>query len=74
MNPYNGCRSYGSSAVRDIDIEVVKRSTTVAGFVPIAKRWPVEQIDGTPMLHRRLPVRPRDHTCHLSVQQTPWPG
>ena len=30
-------------AVLGIDIEVVKRNDTLPGFVPIAKRWVVEQ-------------------------------
>ena len=41
-------------AVLGIDVEVVKRSDTAAGFLPIAKRWVVEQTHGTLMLHRRL--------------------
>jgi transposase len=41
-------------AVRGIDVEQVLRSDSRAGFVPIAKRWIVEQVNGTLMLHRRL--------------------
>jgi transposase len=41
-------------AVRGIDVVQVLRSDTTAGFVPIAKRWIVEQVNGTLMLHRRL--------------------
>jgi len=41
-------------AVHGIDVEQVLRSDTTAGFVPIAKRWIVEQVNGTLMLHRRL--------------------
>ena len=41
-------------AVIGVDVEVVKRSDTKPGFVPIAKRWVVEQVNGTLMLHRRL--------------------
>jgi len=41
-------------AVNGIDVEQVRRSDTRAGFVPVAKRWLVEQVNGTLMLHRRL--------------------
>jgi hypothetical protein len=41
-------------AVRGIDVEQVKRSDTVTGFVPQKRRWVVEQTHGTLMLHRRL--------------------
>lgn len=41
-------------AVLNIDVEVVKRSDTRAGFVPVKKRWIVEQVYGTLMLHCRL--------------------
>jgi transposase len=41
-------------ALRGIDVEQVLRSDSRAGFVPIAKRWIVEQVNGTLMLHRRL--------------------
>ena len=41
-------------AVHGIDVEQVLRSDSRAGFVPIAKRWIVEQVNGTLMLHRRL--------------------
>ena len=41
-------------AVHGIDVEQVKRSDTRPGFVPVAKRWIVEQTNGTLMLHRRL--------------------
>ncbi|WP_329108704.1 IS5 family transposase [Micromonospora sp. NBC_01699] len=41
-------------AVLGIDVEVVKRSDTMPGFVPVKKRWIVEQTYGTLMLHRRL--------------------
>jgi hypothetical protein len=34
-------------ALMGIDVEQVKRSDTKAGFVPIAKRWVVEQVNGT---------------------------
>ena len=41
-------------AVHGIDVEQVLRSDSRAGFVPIPKRWIVEQVNGTLMLHRRL--------------------
>lgn len=41
-------------AVHGIDVEVIKRSDTVAGFVPQKRRWVAEQTNGTLMLHRRL--------------------
>jgi transposase len=41
-------------ALHGIDVEQVLRSDSRAGFVPIAKRWIVEQVNGTLMLHRRL--------------------
>jgi hypothetical protein len=34
-------------ALLGIDVEQVKRSDTRAGFVPVAKRWLVEQVNGT---------------------------
>jgi hypothetical protein len=41
-------------AVNGIDVEQLKRSDTRAAFVPVAKRWLVEQVNGTLMLRRRL--------------------
>jgi Transposase DDE domain len=41
-------------AVLGIDVEQVKRCDTKPGFVPVAKRWVAEQVNGTLMLHRRL--------------------
>src|SRR5205814_1782357 len=41
-------------ALHGIDVEQVLRSDLTAGFVPVAKRWVVEQTHGTLMLHRRL--------------------
>ncbi|MFF3015369.1 hypothetical protein [Streptomyces sp. NPDC057939] len=40
----------------DIDVEVVRRNPADQGkgFVPQPKRWIVEQVNGTLMLHRRL--------------------
>lgn len=58
-------------AVRGIDVEQVLRSDTRAGFVPIAKRWIVEQVNGTLMLHRRL-VREYEIRESSSESHTWW--
>jgi hypothetical protein len=58
-------------AVLGIDIEVVKRNDTLPGFVPIAKRWVVEQTHGTLMLHRRL-TREYESRPESSVSRTLW--
>ena len=58
-------------ALLDIDVEVVKRSDTKPGFVPIAKRWVVEQVNGTLMLHRRL-VREYESRPESSVSRALW--
>jgi transposase len=58
-------------AVLGIDVEVVKRSDTAAGFLPIAKRWVVEQTHGTLMLHRRL-AREYESRPASSVSRTLW--
>jgi transposase len=58
-------------AVLGVDVEVVKRSDTKPGFVPIAKRWVVEQVNGTLMLHRRL-VREYESRPESSVSRTLW--
>ncbi|KXK59699.1 hypothetical protein AWW66_22730 [Micromonospora rosaria] len=58
-------------AVLGIDIEVVKRSDTRPGFVPVRKRWIVEQTYGTLMLHRRL-VREYEIRPESSVSRTWW--
>ncbi|WP_432431140.1 hypothetical protein [Streptomyces hygroscopicus] len=49
-------------ALLDIDVEVVRRypADQGKGFVPQPKRWIVEQVNGTLMLHRRL-ARAYDH-------------
>lgn len=57
-------------AVHGIDIEVVKRCDSRAGFVPIAKRWIVEQVNGTLMMHRRL-VREYE-TRPASAESRTW--
>jgi len=58
-------------AVLGVDVEVVKRSDTKPGFVPIAKRWVVEQVNGTLMLHRRL-VREYESRPESSVSRALW--
>ena len=47
-------------AVKDITVEVVRRNPDDhgKGFVPQPKRWVVEQVNGTLMLHRRLAREP----------------
>ena len=58
-------------AVLGIDVQVVKRSDTKPGFVPVKKRWIVEQVYGTLMLHRRL-VREYESKPASSVSRTLW--
>jgi transposase len=58
-------------AVLGIDVEVVKRSDSKPGFVPVKKRWIVEQVYGTLMLHRRL-VREYESRPESSVSRTLW--
>lgn len=58
-------------AVLGIDIEVVKRSDATPGFVPVKKRWLVEQAYGTLMLQRRL-VREYESRVESSVSRTLW--
>ncbi|MFR9781001.1 IS5 family transposase [Micromonospora sp. MS34] len=58
-------------AVLGVDVEVVKRSDSRPGFVPIRKRWIVEQVNGTLMLHRRL-VREYESRPESSVSRTLW--
>jgi hypothetical protein len=58
-------------AVRGIDVEQVKRSDDRAGFVPVHRRWVVEQTHGTLMLHRRL-VREYESKPTSSVSRTLW--
>nr|WP_244162172.1 transposase [Micromonospora eburnea] len=56
-------------AVLGIDVEIVKRSDTGQGFVPVRKRWIVEQVNGTLMLHRRL-AREYESRPESSVSRT----
>jgi transposase len=58
-------------AVLGVDVEIVKRCDTKPGFVPIRKRWIVEQVNGTLMLHRRL-AREYESRPESSVSRTLW--
>lgn len=58
-------------AVLGITVEQVRRADTRPGFVPVAKRWVVEQTHGTLMLHRRL-VRDYEILPASSVSHTLW--
>jgi hypothetical protein len=58
-------------AVLGIDIEAVRRSDARPGFVPVKKRWIVEQVNGTLMLHRRL-VHEYESRTASSVSRTLW--
>lgn len=58
-------------AVRGIDVEQVKRGDITAGFVPLKRRWVVEQTNGTLMLHRRL-TRGDESRPASSVSRTLW--
>ncbi|MGH3516007.1 MAG: IS5 family transposase [Haloechinothrix sp.] len=58
-------------ALHGIDVEQVKRTDTRPGFVPVKRRWVVEQVNGTLMLHRRL-VREYETNPASSVSHTLW--
>ncbi|MFY1633602.1 IS5 family transposase [Solwaraspora sp. WMMB335] len=58
-------------ALVGVDVEVVKRADTRPGFVPVRRRWIVEQTLGTLMLHRRL-VREYESRPESSVSRTWW--
>jgi transposase len=58
-------------ALLGVDVEVVKRSDALPGFIPVKKRWIVEQVNGTLMLHRRL-VREYESRPESSVSRTLW--
>ncbi|WP_326550156.1 IS5 family transposase [Micromonospora sp. NBC_01813] len=58
-------------ALVGVDVEVVKRSDTRPGFVPVRRRWIVEQTLGTLMLHRRL-VREYESRPESSASRTWW--
>lgn len=54
-------------------VEVVRRNPADQGkgFVPQPKRWIVEQVNGTLMLHRRL-AREYDHRPDTSASRVYW--
>ncbi|WFE98592.1 IS5 family transposase [Micromonospora sp. WMMD964] len=58
-------------AVLGVDVEIVKRSDARPGFVPIRKRWIVEQVNGTLMLHSRL-TREYESRPESSVSRALW--
>lgn len=60
-------------ALLDITVEVVRRNPDdqSKGFVPQPKRWVVEQVNGTLMLHRRL-AREYDHRPDTSASRVYW--
>lgn len=60
-------------ALLDITVEVVRRNPADQGkgFVPQPKRWVVEQVNGTLMLHRRL-AREYDHRPDTSASRVYW--
>ncbi|MGC3001558.1 IS5/IS1182 family transposase, partial [Streptomyces sp. G35A] len=60
-------------AVKDITVEVVRRNPDDEGkgFVPQPKRWVVEQVNGTLMLHRRL-ARDYDHRPDNAAFRVYW--
>jgi hypothetical protein len=60
-------------APHGIDVDQVKRSDTKPGFVPIAKRWIVEQMHGTLMLHRQLARAYEIRPTSSSPDPTPKP-
>nr|WP_233605884.1 transposase [Micromonospora sp. Llam0] len=62
---------HGALVGVDVEVEVVKRSDTRPGFVPVRRRWIVEQTLGTLMLHRRL-VREYESRPESSVSRTWW--
>ncbi|MFD3875196.1 IS5 family transposase [Streptomyces sp. NPDC058623] len=59
--------------LNDIDVEIVRRNPDDKGrgFVPQPKRWIVEQVNGTLILHRRL-AREYDHRPDTSVSRVYW--
>ncbi|BDH07246.1 hypothetical protein HEK131_44730 [Streptomyces seoulensis] len=62
-----------NGALLDIDVEVVRRNPADQGrgFVPQPRRWIVEQVNGTLMLHRRL-AREYDHRPDTSTSRIYW--
>lgn len=58
-------------AIHGIAVEQVLRTDTTPGFVPVKKRWIVEQTHGTLMLHRRL-TRDYEILPASTVSHTLW--
>ncbi|GLW59008.1 DDE transposase [Kitasatospora phosalacinea] len=58
-------------ALLGITVDVVRRNPADRGFVPQPKRWVVEQVNGTLILHRRL-VREYDHRPENSASRVYW--
>ncbi|MER5228193.1 IS5/IS1182 family transposase, partial [Streptomyces flaveus] len=60
-------------ALLDITVDVVRRNPDEKGkgFVPQPKRWVVEQVNGTLMLHRRL-AREYDHRPDNAASRVYW--
>ena len=54
-----------------IDVEIVERNPADTGFVPQAKRWIIEQTNGTLMFYRRL-VRDYEHRPSSSRSRVFW--
>ncbi|WTV95540.1 hypothetical protein OG250_46860 [Streptomyces sp. NBC_00487] len=59
--------------MKDITVEVVRRNPDDEGkgFVPQPKRWVVEQVNGTLMLHRGL-ARNYDHRPDIAAYRVYW--
>lgn len=54
-----------------IDVEIVERDPGYRGFLPLPKRWRVEQTYGILILHRRL-VRDYEHRTASSASRVYW--
>lgn len=54
-----------------IDVEIVERNPQQKGFVPLPKRWRVEQTYAILILHRRL-VRDYEHRPASSASRVHW--
>jgi hypothetical protein len=66
-----GCRQdfAAQAALHGIDVKVDKRSDAKPGFVPVKKRWIVEQVNGT-LMHRRLAPSTQaalNRACHARM-------
>lgn len=59
------------AAVLGITVRTVSRAPGVRGFVPLPKRWVVERVYGTLMLHRRL-VRDYEARLASSASMVYW--